>query len=491
MANATSTSLGQIVLAGDLFGDNANTPELVHSGIEPGNYDPAKKIHVDTKGRMTWAGPAIWETDLEPYCQHATKDQKGIFAVGRNIDVASGTISIKNASKDYPGVFQLGFGMSINPSTGAVDVNIQDASASNKGVVQVGSGLSIANGVLSRDGWNDATTSVKGFSKVGSNFSISYGTISVPYASSSVAGVVTVDSTQLYLDGASNTLYPHAAHTMLYGMVYGFSSDFSISNGVLSYSSPYASVVSDGSTLGMVKIGTGLYMDGNDALTIAQDATTSVKGFVEVSTGFNVSSGILSAPLGSTSAWGLLCVGDITVNGAMSYQTTPISAPGAPEDGTSGLRFRRCDTANPANASFAGAVRSGNMNNISITNGIIDVGVNITKKDTFNTFTAAQITSKQTFVDTDWTRGNVVEITMTSNVTSVPAPVNAVDGQVTTLIIKQDATGGRTLTGWNAVYKFIGGSAPALSTAANAVDIFTIIRKSSTEYYVLYSKGFQ
>ena len=129
MAQATSTSLGQILLSGDLFGNNPNSPELVHSGVEPGEYKPAKKIHVDTKGRLTWAGPAIWEVDLEPYCQHATKDQKGIFAVGRNIDVNSGTISIKTASPNVSGVFQLGYGMSINQSTGAVDVSVQDASA--------------------------------------------------------------------------------------------------------------------------------------------------------------------------------------------------------------------------------------------------------------------------------------------------------------------------------------------------------------------------
>ena len=347
-------------------------------------------------------------------------------------------------------------------------------------------------GVLSREGWQDATSSVKGMVKVGTNISINYGTISIPYATDTVAGVASVDGSQLYLDTNGNTLYPHSANTILYGMVYGFTSDFSIdSNGVLSYTNPYSGTVASASNLGMVKIGTALYMNGNDELTIAKDASTTDKGFVEVSTGFTVSSGTLSAPLGGSTGWGLLCVGDTTINGSMSYNIGPISAPGAPEDGTSGLRYRRCDTSNPNNIPLAGAVRSGNMNNISINNGVIDVGVNIAKKDTFNTYTAAQTCAKQAYVDTDWSKGNVFEATMLSNITSVPAPINAVDGQVVTLLITQDATGGRTLTGWNSVYKFQGGVAPTLSTTPNTTDIFTIIRKSSTEYYVLYTKGFQ
>ena len=119
----------------------------------------------------------------------------------------------------------------------------------------------------------------------------------------------------------------------------------------------------------------------------------------------------------------------------------------------------------------------------------MDVGINIAKKNTANIFTKAQIAAKQTFVDTDWSRGNNFEIVMTSNITSVPAPTNAVAGQVVNLIVKQDATGGRTMTGWNSVYKFNG--TLTLSTAPNAVDIITIICKSSTEFYVLSSLGYQ
>ena len=49
------------------------------------------------------------------------------------------------------------------------------------------------------------------------------------------------------------------------------------------------------------------------------------------------------------------------------------------------------------------------------------------------------------------------------------------DGSVTlTLIITQDGTGGKTIT-WPTGTKWAGGTAPTLSTAANAVDIVTLV----------------
>jgi len=53
-------------------------------------------------------------------------------------------------------------------------------------------------------------------------------------------------------------------------------------------------------------------------------------------------------------------------------------------------------------------------------------------------------------------------------------PTNLINGHTYTLIVKQDATGNRTLTYGN-VYKWSGGTAPTLTTTANAVDIFTFI----------------
>lgn len=51
-------------------------------------------------------------------------------------------------------------------------------------------------------------------------------------------------------------------------------------------------------------------------------------------------------------------------------------------------------------------------------------------------------------------------------------PANMVAGQTYVLKIVQDATGSRTVGTWTG-FKWAGGSAPTLSTAANAVDVIT------------------
>lgn len=51
----------------------------------------------------------------------------------------------------------------------------------------------------------------------------------------------------------------------------------------------------------------------------------------------------------------------------------------------------------------------------------------------------------------------------------LPNPSNMVAGLIYRLTIVQDATGNRTIT-WGSAFKFPSGSAPALSTAGNAVD---------------------
>lgn len=51
-------------------------------------------------------------------------------------------------------------------------------------------------------------------------------------------------------------------------------------------------------------------------------------------------------------------------------------------------------------------------------------------------------------------------------------PLNLIDGQVFNVRILQDGTGGRTLA-YGSMYKFPGGTAPVLSTAANALDFMS------------------
>lgn len=61
------------------------------------------------------------------------------------------------------------------------------------------------------------------------------------------------------------------------------------------------------------------------------------------------------------------------------------------------------------------------------------------------------------------------------------APTNLVAGGTYTLRVIQDATGTRTLA-YNAVFKWPGGSTPALSTAPNAIDILSFISDGTNMY---------
>ncbi len=76
----------------------------------------------------------------------------------------------------------------------------------------------------------------------------------------------------------------------------------------------------------------------------------------------------------------------------------------------------------------------------------------------------------------DLENGNVFEIELDENVSTLTISNPPASGKAGsfTLILKQDATGGRTVT-WPASVKWAGGTAPTLSTDANAVDILTFI----------------
>lgn len=95
-----------------------------------------------------------------------------------------------------------------------------------------------------------------------------------------------------------------------------------------------------------------------------------------------------------------------------------------------------------------------------------------------NTFTKGNATAQHTgaIVSSAYTpncaNSNVHRLVLTENIT-MNAPTNPLSGQVINLILKQDGTGGRTVT-WNSIYKFPGGTDPTITSAASAVDVVTM-----------------
>jgi hypothetical protein len=80
----------------------------------------------------------------------------------------------------------------------------------------------------------------------------------------------------------------------------------------------------------------------------------------------------------------------------------------------------------------------------------------------------------------DTNTGQVATFTFVSTNRTMGAPTNLKNGAFYALAVIQNA-GSNTLT-WNAVFKWAGGSAPTLSTAAGAKDYFTF-RSDGTNLY--------
>lgn len=99
-----------------------------------------------------------------------------------------------------------------------------------------------------------------------------------------------------------------------------------------------------------------------------------------------------------------------------------------------------------------------------------------TKTQNFNATTLTDGAS----ISWDASANQVTSVTLAGNRT-LAAPTNMVDGGVYLLMVKQDATGGRTLS-FNAVFKFTGGTAPTLTTTASAKDIL-IFHSDGTNMY--------
>jgi len=109
-------------------------------------------------------------------------------------------------------------------------------------------------------------------------------------------------------------------------------------------------------------------------------------------------------------------------------------------------------------------------------------------KSTTNTFSGANRGAIVPLVDgatisPNFDAGNNFSLLLGGNRTLANPFTVPVPGQSGWIQVSQDATGGRTLA-WGAFYKFAGGSAPILTTTANAKDKLYYCVESATEITV-------
>lgn len=107
-----------------------------------------------------------------------------------------------------------------------------------------------------------------------------------------------------------------------------------------------------------------------------------------------------------------------------------------------------------------------------------DASVTIAGLSLAQEYTAAQNFNATTLTDGatiawDASANQVTSVEITASRT-MGAPTNQVDGAVYVLMIKQDSTGGFTMS-WNAVFKFAGGTAPVVTATASAKDVYVFL----------------
>lgn len=236
MSLATTTVAGEIQLAGDLAGNNNGaSPALTNTGVTAGSYNLLNAT-IDSKGRVTAASSAT-ANQVTALLPTATSTVAGIASVDTStpLTITAGAIGVATATNASKGVVQLG--TTLKATAGVVDIDTAGlATSSTLGVVSVpaGSGLSVTGGQI---GLVPATPSTIGGVKVGTGLSVAGdGTVSAPYATDSVAGVVKISALSNLTvsgDGTLSLNMPPATNSTP-GVVYSANSqDIAIDNGTM------------------------------------------------------------------------------------------------------------------------------------------------------------------------------------------------------------------------------------------------------------------
>lgn len=225
-------------------------------------------------------------------------------------------------------------------------------------------------------------------------------------------------------------------------------------------------------------------VDGDDGISAYQVAVNN--GFVGTEAEWLTSLVGPQGPAGSIDNVSLSALNDVEITSPLNNQII------AYETATSqwkNVTLPASDLVNDTTPQLGGDLDVNGNSIVSVSNGNINItpnGTGKTKVKAVNYDEGAIYTVTYTSTITpDVANGNTQQVTLTGNVT-FSAFSNPVAGQSLTLIIKQDATGSRTLT---STMKFAGGS-KTLTTTANAVDIVSVYF-DGTNYWASLGKDFK
>ena len=238
------------------------------------------------------------------------------------------------------------------------------------------------------------------------------------------------------------------------------------------------------------------YNSGTGVFTYTGPSAAEVRAHISASTGISITDGAISSTItqyADSNARSAISVTDAGGDGSASYNSSTgvitYTGPGTTEyraafTAGTGITITSGVIASTVSAGISDVVADttpqlgGNLDVngqsiVSVSNGNIVVAPDGTGKTRINAINynegAIYTVTYGATITPDVTNGNTQQVTLTGNVT-FSAFTNPVAGQSLTLIVKQDATGSRTLT---STMKFAGGT-KTLTTAANSVDIISV-----------------
>lgn len=206
-----------------------------------------------------------------------------------------------------------------------------------------------------------------------------------------------------------------------------------------------------------------------------------------------VSPALLKLRNGANSAW--ITIGDVTATNLGLVSTTGATFTGdLTLNGQSDVRFADSDSSNwvalqgaatiASNVTFTLPNADGTTGQALKTDGSGALGwATFAALATAQTFTAAQRGAITALTDgatitPDFAVANNFSVTLGGNRT-LANPTNLTAGQSGVIWVSQDGTGSRTLA-YGSYWDFTGGTAPTLTTAANAVDAIIYAVRSTT-----------
>ena len=153
------------------------------------------------------------------------------------------------------------------------------------------------------------------------------------------------------------------------------------------------------------------------------------------------------------------------------------------------VQFRRGTTSETG--SFTGAVGEVTVDTdkdtVVVHDGSQAGGFAVANLKTAQEFTATQNFNATTLSDAstvswDASANQVTSVTLGGNRT-LGAASNQIDGGVYVISVIQDGTGSRTLS-FNSNYKFVGGTAPTLTTTASARDVLVFVSNGTNMFEI-------